>query len=76
MKFWDIQVSWTMIGTISIEADSLKEAVEIAKDSDGTVPLLDAYCLDGSWKVVCEENMQMIIEIYICNKIWYYKCIR
>ena len=55
MKTWKIPVVWTMMGMITVEANTLKEAVNIAQDEDGVIPLLDnGDFLDGSWEV--DEN--------------------
>lgn len=52
MKVWEIPVYYTMAGTINVEANTLEEAIEIAKDKDGIIPLPDdADYLDGSWEV-------------------------
>lgn len=35
MKTWIIPVVWTMMGTVTVEANTLDEAIEIAKDEKG-----------------------------------------
>lgn len=58
MKTWKIPVFWTMMGTVKVEANTLAEAIEIAKDDDGVIPIPDdGTFLDGSWEVDCfDEN--------------------
>lgn len=41
MKTWKIPVCWTMMGTVSVEADTLEEAIEIARDDEGVIPIPD-----------------------------------
>lgn len=58
MKTWKIPVCWTMMGTVKVEANTLTEAIEIAKDDDGVIPIPDdGTFLNGSWEVDCfDEN--------------------
>lgn len=58
MKTWRIPVCWTMMGTVNVSANTLAEAIEIAKDDDGIIPIPDdGTFLDGSWEVDCfDEN--------------------
>ena len=58
MKTWKIPVCWTMVGTVKVGANTLAEAIEIAKDDDGVIPIPDdGAFLDGSWEVGCfDEN--------------------
>lgn len=52
MKTWKIPVCWTMMGTVKVEANTLAEAIKIAKDDDGVIPIPDdGTFLDGSWEV-------------------------
>lgn len=56
MKTWKIPVCWSMMGTVCVEADTLEEAVEIAKDDEGVIPIPDnGSFLDGSWEVDCVD---------------------
>lgn len=56
MKTWKIPVCWTMMGTVSVEADTLEEAIEIARDDEGVIPIPDnGDFLDGSWEVDCTD---------------------
>ena len=57
MKTWKIPVVWQEMGTIVVEANTLAEAIEIARDDDGIIPIPDdGTFLDGSWKVGCEDE--------------------
>lgn len=50
MKTWKIPVTWTECGTVSVEADTLEKAMEIAKDDDDVIPIPDnGTYVDGSW---------------------------
>lgn len=52
MKKWIIPVGWEVYATIEVEAETLEEAIEIAVDDDGEIPLpTDNGYVDGSWKV-------------------------
>lgn len=52
MKTWRIPVVWQEMAVIEVVADTLKEAVELAKDDAGTIPIpQDGYFVDGSWEV-------------------------
>ena len=57
MKTWKIPVVWQEMGTIVVEANTLAEAIEIARDDDGIIPIPDdGTFLDGSWEVGCEDE--------------------
>lgn len=57
MKTWRIPVAWTMIGLVDVEAKTLDEAIEIAKDDAGVIPIPDnGTFLDGSWEVDCSDS--------------------
>ncbi|MCI9350154.1 MAG: hypothetical protein HFF83_13195 [Oscillibacter sp.] len=53
---WKIPVTWEMYGCVRIEAETLEEAMAIAEDPDGRIPLPDdgAY-VDGSWTLSSTE---------------------
>ena len=56
MKSWQIPVSWEMCGTVTVQANTLAEAMEIARDTDGKIPLPDdAYYVDGSWDLSYDD---------------------
>lgn len=52
MKTWRIPVGWEVYATIHVEAETLEEAIEIAKDDEGKIPLPTYnHYVDGSWQV-------------------------
>lgn len=67
MKTWKIPVTWEMCGIVEIKADTLEEAMSIAKYSPSVnLPDDDAY-VDGSFDLsMCEEDT--IREIYNNNQ--------
>lgn len=68
MKTWRIPVAWTMMGMVDVEAKTLDEAIEIAKDDAGVIPIPDnGTLLDGSWEVDCSDSAY-IREWYNYNK--------
>lgn len=68
MKTWRIPVAWTMVGMVDVEAKTLDEAIEIAKDDAGVIPIPDnGTFLDGSWEVDCSDSAY-IREWYNYNK--------
>lgn len=57
MKTWKIPVCWTMMGTIKVDANTLDEAIGIAIDHDGVIPIPDdGTFLDGSWEADCFDE--------------------
>lgn len=57
LKNWKIPVCWIMKGTVKVDAKTLAEAIEIAQDRDGVIPIPDnGEFLDGSWEVDCEDE--------------------
>lgn len=68
MKTWKIPVVWQMMGTVKVEANTLEEAIEIARDDEGVIPLPDdGTFLDGSWEVDCSDE-DYIRELYNGNQ--------
>lgn len=56
MKTWTIPVVWEMMGTVKVVADTLSEAMELARDKDGTIPLPDnGYYVEDSWDLASED---------------------
>lgn len=56
-KYWKIPVAWSMMGTIEVEARTLKEALEIARDDAGIIPIPEnGTFMDGSWEVDCSDD--------------------
>lgn len=57
MKTWRIPVCWTMMGIIKVDANTLDEAIEIAKDDAGAIPIPDdGTFMDGTWEVDCFDK--------------------
>ena len=57
MKTWRIPVCWTMMGMVNVEAKTLDEAIEIAKDDAGVIPLpYDGTFMAGTWEVDCFDK--------------------
>ena len=56
MKTWKIPVVWQEMGVIKVEANTLAEAIEIARDDDA-IPIPDnSDFVDGSWEVDCDDE--------------------
>ena len=49
-KVWSIPVTWEVCGIVKVEAATLAEAMEIARDDEGEleIPKSSEY-VDGSW---------------------------
>ena len=41
MKKWKIPVTWEVCGYVYVDADTLEEAMETARDDEGVIPLPD-----------------------------------
>lgn len=68
MKPWRIPVVWQMSGTVTVVADTLEEAIKLAKDEDNTIPLPNnGSYLDDSWELA-SEDVAMIREYYNGNQ--------
>lgn len=68
MKTWKIPVVWEMAGTVKVAADTLAEAMEIAKDKDGVIPIPDnGEFLSGSWGLDC-DNEDYVRKFYNDNQ--------
>lgn len=69
MKEWRIPVMWEMYGTVSIEADTLAEAIDIAKDEEGVIPLPDdGNCVHKSWRLDFDANDKT--DVSLIRKVW------
>ena len=68
MKTWRIPVSWISAAIIEVQAKSLEEAVEIAADHEGKIPLpSDSEYVDASWEVPIED-IEMLRSVYNNNQ--------
>ena len=68
MKTWKIPVTWEVCGFVHLEANTLEEAMEQARDEDGVIPLpTESDYVDGSWRVT-EEDTETVRELYNDNK--------
>lgn len=56
MKTWKVPITWEMAGTVDIVANSLKEAMALAKKMDGDSPVPeDARYLEGSMSLLSPD---------------------
>ena len=55
---WVMPVTWEMCAYINVDADTLGEAMEIARDEAGTIPLPGdgADYVDGSWNLSSKDE--------------------
>ena len=68
MKTWKIPVTWEACGFVEIEAKTLEEAIEIARDDEEVIPLPEeSDYVDGSWRVT-EEDVEVIRTVYNDNR--------
>lgn len=57
MKTWKIPVTWEMCGNVVVEAATLEEAMNIARDDDGVIPIPDdSDYVYGSWRLSYEMS--------------------
>lgn len=57
MKTWKIPVVWQEMGCVEVEANTLAQAIEIARDDDGVIPIPDnGVFVDGTWELDCEDE--------------------
>lgn len=57
MKKWEIPVTWEVFGKVVVEADTLAEAMHIARDEEEILPLPDeSDYVDGSWRITQEDE--------------------
>lgn len=66
MKTWKIPVTWEVYGMVKIEANTLEEAMEIARDDEGVIPLPEGDYVDGSWRLT-ETDKELVRELYNDN---------
>ena len=67
MTTWKIPVTWEVCGMVKIEAETLEEAMAIARDDDGVIPLPEGDYVDGSWRLT-EEDEELVRELYNNNQ--------
>lgn len=68
MKTWRIPVTWSMCGFVSIDADTLEEAMDIARDDDNFLPLpSEADYIDGSWDL-SHTDVEVVRQCYNHNQ--------
>lgn len=68
MKTWKIPVVWQMMGTVNIVADTLADAMNIAKDEDGVIPLPNnGQYLDETWELATDDIL-LVRECYNGNQ--------
>ena len=68
MKEWRIPVTWEECSVVKVEANTLKEALEIAYDDKGEIPLpSDGNYVDGSWALT-ESDTEIVRELYNDNQ--------
>ena len=68
MKSWSIPVTWEVYGRVVVEANTLEEAMEKARDDEGVIPLPDENdYVDGSWRVT-EEDVEIVRTLYNNNQ--------
>ena len=82
MKIWTIPVSWEMMGTVEVEADTLEEAIGLAECDDIPLPDNGEY-VSSSWRSDCvdedfirqyynnnqedDEEEEIEIRYYVCG---------
>jgi hypothetical protein len=60
MKTWTIPVVWQQWGAVTVEANTLVEAMKIASGDEGLIPLpADGYYVDGSWELANPNEKEL-----------------
>lgn len=68
MKIWRIPVTWQRCGFVTVQAATLSEALDIARDDKGVLPLPpESQYVDGSWEL-SETDPDLIRECYNKNQ--------
>lgn len=68
MKKWKIPVTWEVCGYVYVDADTLVEAMETARDDEGVIPLpTESDFVDGSWRL-SETDENFVREMYNDNQ--------
>ena len=64
MKQWKIPVTWEVCAMLTVEADSLSEAMDIARDDNCEIPCpTDNDYVDGSWRL-SDDDIDLIRGCY------------
>lgn len=62
MKKFKVPVTWEVYATIEVEAETLEEAMKIAEDEDGEIPLpTQTEYVDGSWRVNVDSPEELAL---------------
>ena len=65
---WTIPVTWEMCGKVKVRAATIEEAMEIAKDEEGVIPLPDdGDYVDSSWHLSYEDPEE-VRELFNSNQ--------
>lgn len=66
MKTWNIPITYSVSGMVKIEAETLEDAMRIAKDEDEQIPLPDdADYIDGSWELSFDmDEIDIVRDLY------------
>lgn len=65
MKTWKIPVKWEEQGVVEIVSDTLAEAIKIAADIDGVIPVPEeSELIDETWSVICEDDVEFVRRNY------------
>ena len=68
MKKWKIPVTWEVCGYVYVDAETLVEAMETARDDEGVIPLpTESDYVDGSWRL-SETDENFVREMYNDNQ--------
>ena len=68
MNRWKIPVTWEVCGYVYVDADTLVEAMETARDDEGVIPLpTESDYVDGSWRL-SETDENFVREMYNDNQ--------
>ena len=62
MKKFKVPVTWEVYATIEVEAETLEEAMKIAEDENGEIPLpIQTEYVDGSWRVNVDSPEELAL---------------
>jgi len=60
-KEFKIPVEWAMYGVVTIEAETLDEAIKFVEDDVEGIPLPQGDYIDGSWQVNGDKNFIQVL---------------